>query len=189
MWDTLRVTRYQRRGSRMKGDMTEWGRASDWGGDTPATGSALLALYWKDYNQAVGSRLKKRGQVCEGWTVCVFWQIRSVCVCVFLWVLDLSAAKQYKSVLSAVLTCFFSLGNISVALDASHSISFSLSEGARAAKLRVRREICWINNLRSSTTSLTPSLIQRASCGWCPETTCSTGRAVLMHITSMFLGC
>lgn len=57
----------------------------------------------------------------------------------------------------------------------SHSISLSLSEGVRAARQRARQEICWTNNLRSSTTSLTPSLIQQASCAWCPETTCSTG--------------
>lgn len=52
---------------------------------------------------------------------------------------------------------------------------FSLPEGVRAVRQRVRQEICWTNNLRSSTTSSTQSLIQLASCVWCPETTYSTG--------------
>lgn len=52
---------------------------------------------------------------------------------------------------------------------------FSLPEGVQAVRQRVRQEICWTNNLRSSTTSSTQSLIQLASCVWCPETTYSTG--------------
>lgn len=52
---------------------------------------------------------------------------------------------------------------------------FSLPEGVRAVRQRVRQEISWTNNLRSSTTSSTQSLIQLASCVWCPETTYSTG--------------
>lgn len=65
-------------------------------------------------------------------------------------------------------------------------LRLSLSEGVRAARQRARQEICWTNNLRSSTTSLTQSLIQQASCAWCPETTCSTGTRFL-QITSTFL--
>lgn len=52
---------------------------------------------------------------------------------------------------------------------------FSLPEGVQAVRQRVKQEICWTNNLRSSTTSSTQSLIQLASCVWCPETTYSTG--------------
>lgn len=58
-------------------------------------------------------------------------------------------------------------------------LRLSLSEGVRAARRRARQAICWTNSLRSSTTSSTQSLIQQASCAWCPETTCSTGTRFL----------
>lgn len=62
------------------------------------------------------------------------------------------------------------------------SLSLPLSEDVRAARQRARQEICWTNSLRSSTTSLTQSLIQQASYAWCPETICSTGRRLLQII-------
>lgn len=75
---------------------------------------------------------------------------------------------------------FFRASN-SLSLAPSLSLP-SLTEDARAARRRARREICWTSSSRSSTTSLTRSPIQQASCAWCPETTCSTGSG-FMQIT------
>lgn len=62
------------------------------------------------------------------------------------------------------------------------TLPVALPEGVRAARQRARPEICWTNSLKSSITSSTQSLIRRASCAWCPETTCSTGSTLCFRV-------
>lgn len=125
------------------------------------------------YHQRVGSEM-------GNWASSVGWM---VCIYGGSWVCGVDLTTERNNTSLCIVCCAqeaLSLP-IFVRLWTSLPSSLCLSEGVRAVRRRARQEMCWTSSLRSSTTSLTPSRIQQASCAWCPETTCSTGMGIVAH--------
>lgn len=83
LWDTLRVAWYQRRGSRMKGEMRERLRASDWGGWHPRDWISITGIILKGLQSGCWIHAEKKRPSVWGLNgVCFLAGQKCLCVCV-----------------------------------------------------------------------------------------------------------
>lgn len=94
-----------------------WWGSDCWvgGGWLPTDWISITSIIMKGFNSGCWTKPGKLGQVCVGWTACVFGQIRSMCS----WLIRGELAEHFAEVSSF----FFSCQHFSV----SHSIPLSLS--------------------------------------------------------------